>query len=187
MTVNVIQSTTMALEDLINSDIDPETIFVGPPSKAPDSAIASLFLYHLVPNAEMRNELNVSGLRGTAAAEGVELKSIPFELRYMITVYSSSDGDPKEQQVLGQIIKTLHVTPVLTGARLPGQTVRLTPDPLSMEEISRVWGLFPGKAYQTSIVYLATPVYVDASEVHAGPRVHEIHRNHGQLQKVARS
>ena len=114
--------------------------------------------------------------------------SIPFDLRYLITVFRPTNpgggGSPVELLRLGQIIQTLHATPVLTGARLPGQTARLTPDPVSMEEISRVWGLFPETAYQTSVVYLATPVFVDATPVLAGPRVREVHRPVGDWQEA---
>jgi hypothetical protein len=53
-----------------------------------------------------------------------------------------------------------------------------------MEEISRVWGLFSGISYRTSIVYLATPVFVDAPQGIVGPRVREVHRHSGALEMV---
>ena len=54
---------------------------------------------------------------------------------------------------------------------VPGQTVRLTPEPYPMEEMSRVWGLFPTTPYQTSIVYLATPVIITFPTPPPGPPV----------------
>lgn len=190
MTADAIQLTTEALKGLIETTLGPGEIFVGPPSEpAAGAASASLFLYHLVPNAELRNEPHLDGLRSGGLPNMGEHNSIPFDLRYLITVFrpTSPDGggSPIELLRLGQIIQALHATPVLTGARLPGQTARLTPDPVSMEEISRVWGLFPETAYQTSVVYLATPVFVDASPVPVGPRVREAHRRVGDWQEAA--
>ena len=189
MTVDAIQLTTEALKGLLETRLGAGEIFIGPPSEpAAAEASASLFLYHLVPNAELRNEPRLDGLRSGAPDSPGTHDSIPFDLRYLITVFRPTrpggGGSPIELLRLGQIIQTLHATPVLTGARLPGQTARLTPDPVSMEEISRVWGLFPETAYQTSVVYLATPVFVDAPPVLAGPRVREVHRRVGAGQEA---
>jgi hypothetical protein len=69
-------------------------------------------------------------------------------------------ADPEELRVLGRLVQALAAEPTFTDPVLPGQTVRLTPEPYPIEELSRVWGLFPTTPYQTSIVYLATPVIV---------------------------
>jgi Pvc16 N-terminal domain len=185
MTVDAIQLATEALKGLLETTLGAGEIFVGPPTEqAAAAASASLFLYHLVPNAELRNEPHLEGLRSGAPGDPGERNSIPFDLRYLITVFRPATpdggGSPVELLRLGQIIQTLHASPVLTGARLPGQTARLTPDPVSMEEISRVWGLFPETSYRTSVVYLATPVFVDAPPVQGGPRVRETHRRAGR-------
>jgi hypothetical protein len=68
--------------------------------------------------------------------------------------------DPVELRVLGQLVQALAARPSYTDPVLPGQAVRLTPLPYPMEEMSRVWGLFPTTPYQTSIVYLASPVII---------------------------
>jgi hypothetical protein len=39
--------------------------------------------------------------------------------------------------------------------------VRVTLEPLTTEEASRIWTLFPTANYRTSIAYLATPVWID--------------------------
>lgn len=189
MTMDAISRTTEALKDLLETSLGEGKIFAGPPSEtsATESG-ASLFLYHLVPNAELRNEPNLASVRGGGVPQAGERNSIPLDLRYLITITRpappSPGSSPGELLTLGQIIQALHATPVLTGARLPGQTVRITPDPVSMEDISRVWSLFPETAYRTSIVYLATPVFVDSADVPSGPRVREVHRRPGRLEEV---
>jgi hypothetical protein len=198
MSTDAIQLVTESLKGLLESTLNAGEVFAGPPyDPLAAAASASLFLYHLVPNAELRNEPELTNLRSGADSsgdprdailEGTESASIPFDLRYLISVSrppgQNANSSPLELLRLGQIIQTLHANPVLSGSRLPGQTVRLTPDPISMEEISRTWGLFPDTAYRTSVVYLATPVFVDAPRLPAVPRVREVRRENGRVEKV---
>lgn len=193
MTADAIQLTTEAFKGLLETalqeeSIDPPDVFIGPPSdQLASAASASLFLYHLVPNADLRNEPDLAALRAPPDDPTAANDPIPFDLRYLITAFrpasADSDSSPIELLILGAIIRAVHATPVLTGARLPDQTVRLTPDPISMEEISRVWGLFPETSYRTSIVYLATPVFVDTALI-AGPRVRTVERPFGRISEV---
>lgn len=191
MTADAIQLTTEAFKGLLETalleepSINQADVFIGPPSDPFASAsAASLFLYHLVPNADLRNEPDLAALRAPPNDPTAANDPIPFDLRYLITAFrpasADSDSSPIELLILGAIIRAVHATPVLSGARLPDQTVRLTPDPISMEEISRVWGLFPETGYRTSIVYLATPVFVDTTLI-AGPRVRQVERPFGRV------
>ncbi|MFY2826031.1 DUF4255 domain-containing protein [Ruegeria sp. MALMAid1280] len=195
MSANAIAMMTEALRSVLEATVSG-TVFTGPPSDSQaGSATASLFLYHLEPNADLRNSPYLDGLRsrgapGTGEPEGnPPSAAIPFDLRYIISVSRepglAPGSSPNELITLGQIIQALHATPVLTGAKLPGQTVRVTPDPVSMEEISRVWSLFPETPYRTSIVYLATPVFVDADEALFGQRVLEVTRSAGRLEEAS--
>ena len=74
---------------------------------------------------------------------------------------------------LGKIIRVLHAQPNLSGEILDGQVVRLTPEPYPMEELSRIWGMFQPDAFRTSVVYLATPVYIETDPKPGGPPVDE--------------
>ena len=56
-------------------------------------------------------------------------------------------------------MQALHLDPELTGQMLAHETVHVSLEPLSTEEISRIWALFPTANYRTSIAYLATPVW----------------------------
>ena len=51
--------------------------------------------------------------------------------------------------------------PDLTGVGVDHETVHLTFEPLTTEEASRIWALFPTANYRTSIAYLASPVWID--------------------------
>ena len=58
-------------------------------------------------------------------------------------------------------MQALQAEPELTGAAVDHETVRVTLEPLTTEEASRIWALFPTANYRTSIAYLATPVWID--------------------------
>jgi len=192
MTTDAIQLTTEAFKGLLETalqdepSVDQPDVFIGPPSDPlAMTAAASLFLYHLVPNADLRNEPDLAALRARRDDPTERADPIPFDLHYLITAFrpasADSDSSPIELLILGAIIRAIHATPVLTGARLPDQTVRLTPDPISMEEISRIWGLFPETSYRTSIVYLATPVFVDTGPFALERRVRDASRPFGRM------
>jgi hypothetical protein len=139
----------------------------------------ALFLFHIEPNRELRNTERLTSPPLDAPPDGplLPLDALPLDLRYLISVFRRADGggiaDPNELTTLGQVIQVLHGAPTLGGALLPGQEVRLTPEPYPMEEMSRVWGLFPQTSYRTSIVYLATPVFVEADPLLRGTAVEQ--------------
>lgn len=152
-------------------------VHIGPPLRNEiGQSKASLFLFHLQVNAELRNELRhtVPPQLGPATEPAVLQDTLPLDLRFLISVFRTPDASatpPNELTTLGQIIQVLQAQPTLAGESLGGQVVRMTPEPYPMEELSRVWGLFPQDVYRTSVVYLASPVFIDARFEPAGPPV----------------
>lgn len=182
MSFDALRTTTLALQRLLHeavarpSPTDPligdpnDWVSVGPLDGAAASTVpVSLFLFHVEPNKEMRN----------APREGPDLagnivsqESLALDLRYLISVKrDGSAGDMNELTRMGQILAKLQANPTLTGAALPNQQVRLTPEPYPMEELSRVWSLLEKPNYRTSVVYLAAPVFIDAVPNVFGPPV----------------
>jgi len=165
MSADAIAGLTSAIRNRIEAAVGASTVHIGPPVSADLTAGESitLFLFHVEPNRELRNvDHLVAPLGGgpddlLAVSEG-----LPLDLRYVISVFRRppNAADPVELRVLGQLVQALAAEPTYTDPVLPGQTVRLTPEPYPMEEMSRVWGLFPTTPYQTSIVYQATPVII---------------------------
>ena len=69
-------------------------------------------------------------------------------------------------------MQALQLEPELTGPAVGYETVHVSLDPLTTEETSRIWALYPSANYRTSVAYLATPVWIDpASPDAAGPPV----------------
>ncbi len=152
-------------------------VHVGPPLRNEiGSAKLSLFLFHMEVNAELRNQerLATPPPAAPAAQAGAVLDALPWDLRFLITVFRTPDSSvaqPNELTTLGQVIQEFHARPTLAGAALGDQVVRVTPEPYPMEELSRVWGLFPQDVYRTSVVYLASPVYIEVGPEKTGQPV----------------
>jgi hypothetical protein len=143
----------------------PGTVFVGPLDDADASGAALiLFLYKIIPNASLRNREHRVASSGTPPVQ-VFQNALPLDLFYLVTV-GTKPGASEETplQALGFVIQALQSEPELSGAAVEHETVRLTPEPLTTEEASRIWALFPTANYRTSIAYLASPVWIDPAQ-----------------------
>ncbi|MFG1990767.1 Pvc16 family protein [Actinoplanes sp. NPDC048988] len=156
-------------------------VYVGPPN-AEDvgERTLCLFLFHIVVNQAMRNDPHYVARSADPGEPLAEADALPLDLRFLLSVFRSAGAgnggvaDPDELLTLGRAVRALHERPFV---ELPGQYARVTPEPYPMEEMSRVWGLFPQTSYRTSMVYLVSPVAVTAVPVTAGaPVVHRTDR-----------
>ena len=178
MTDQAIVKVTEGFRTRLEQAVGNNNVYVGPPMAAEvGERLVSLFLFHIVPNREMRNQPHYSQPSQPQPSQQPMqlLDALHLDLRYLITVFRRAGAgglaEPNELLTLGQIVRVLHAQPTLAGAALQEQLVRLSIDPYPMEELSRVWGLFPQDHYRTSIVYLASPVVVEAGPDIAGPPV----------------
>jgi hypothetical protein len=88
--------------------------------------------------------------------------SMPLDLYYLITVGTTPGGsEEKLLETLGGAMQTLQLDPDLTGPAVGYEAVHVTLEPLTTEETSRIWALFPTANYRTSIAYIASPVWID--------------------------
>ncbi|WP_031458393.1 DUF4255 domain-containing protein [Chloroflexus sp. MS-G] len=144
----------------------------------------NLFLYRITLNSGWRNYgLPSRSGRGDLISD----PPLALELHYLLTAYT--DQDYLAELLLGYAMQLLHETPVLardairtalappspiSGVSLPGtaraslvaadladqiEQVKLTPEPLTLEEISQIWSSLqspyrPSVAYQASVVLI---------------------------------
>lgn len=174
MSRDVLIQLTLALQKIIHQGLTApglpdQLISIGPPVPGlVGTRVVSLFPFHLVPNTELRNAERYA----EAAGAQVQQDALPVDVRYLISVFRPAGAaEPSELERLGEIVAALHAHSTIGGALLPNQEVRLTPEPYPMEELSRIWGLFPNASYVTSMVYLASPVFIDAAAVVRGAPV----------------
>lgn len=178
MNANAVQLVTKALQDLLSDAIGP--VYVGPlddPQAA--GAKAVLFLYRVAINADLRNSEHVLPPQVPGGPPVVYDSALPLDLFYLLTPGDAQAGGELDAlATLGRAMQVLNAAPNLTGVPVQGETVRVTLDPISSEEMSRIWALFPVANYRTSVVYLVTPVWLDpvAPVVMAAPVTSEPHR-----------
>ena len=171
MSANAIVDTSNALKQRLEASLaslsGPPTVYVGPLDDAGASGSALfLFLYRLVPNPNLRNREHTVVAPSPPPPQPrpviVFRNSLPLDLYYLVTVGSSSAySEETLLNALGLAMQGIQSDPDLI---IRDQTVHVTPEPLSTEEASRIWNLFPTANYRTSIAYLATPVWIDPVE-----------------------
>ena len=179
MSETALFETTMALARRIRDATGLEVHIGSPLRREMGTARVALTLIHIQPNAALRNTpvFRPPPASGPVTGPAAAVAAIPLDLHFLVTCYRSptpggvAPPEPGELASLGRIIQVLHAEPILTGAALQGQDVRLSPEAYSPEEMNRVWGLFPEEPFRTSIVYLATPVFVAVGDAALSPPV----------------
>jgi hypothetical protein len=134
----------------------------------------SLFLYRVAINGTMRN-----APRQHKADGQVYRAPLPLDLFYLLTPWANDVET--QQRLLGWCMRVLHDTPILPAALInahtadvdtfhPGETVELTLDQLSFQDITTLWDKLKPKM-QSSVVYIARMVVLESASalVQAGP------------------
>jgi hypothetical protein len=167
--------------DVTVSALAPDRIDV---TETKETSRLNLFLYRVTPNQGWRN----AGLPSRdAAGERLTNPPLALDLHYLLTAYGAAELHA--EILLGYGMQLLHETPVLARAAIrrslappsavtPGgglppalealftselaeqfEQIRITPQPLTTEEISKLWAAFqtkyrPTAAYQVSAVLI---------------------------------
>lgn len=159
----VTQALRGRLQQALTAAGDPGSVFVGALND-PDAQGASLvlFLYRIAPNASLRNSEHRVPSNNPPPPVIAYRDSLPMDLYYLVTVGTRAGvGDEPLLRVLGYAMQSLQGEPDLAGAAVAHETVHVSLEPLSTEETSRVWSLFPTANFRTSVAYLASPVWID--------------------------
>ena len=175
----------------IDAGVGNVAVTTKPPDKlktdTQEETQLNLFLYQVTPNQGWRNvgQPSVS----SDGASHVSNPPLALDLHYLLTAYS--DEEFKAEVLLGYGMQALHETPVLTremvrnhftadptsltGGGLPApldklaageladqvELVKITPQALSTEEISKLWTAF-GAHYRPTAGYQATVVLIES-------------------------
>lgn len=182
---SAIAAATMTLQAILSGGIiaDPNladaTITVLPPDKARGNNNANqlnLFLYQILPDAAWRN-MNIP----SQIAQGESgIPPLALSLYYLLTAFGR-DNDatvPFGHYLLGKAMSILYDHALLgpqeiqlaTSASLPGNDldkqfdrVRITMQPLTIEEISKLWTGFATQ-YRLSVAYEVSVALIDSTQ-----------------------
>ncbi|HEV7858537.1 MAG TPA: DUF4255 domain-containing protein [Pyrinomonadaceae bacterium] len=171
------------LDKGINSIINGVFVTTQPPDVADSKTnLVNIFLYQTMINPAWRNQ---DMPRQTKPNE-TGLPPLPLNLYYLITAYSNSDDSPEpfSHRILGQAMSILHDNPVLSSeeikAALPPndlklydlydqiEHVRITPQPLTLDEMSKLWTMFQTK-YRISTAYQVSVVLIESNRASRSP------------------
>lgn len=138
----------------------------------------NLFLYEVAASPSL-HDLDMTG-GGHPGEPG--RPPVALVLRYLVTAFGEDNDEIAAHRLLGRAITAFHDRPVLdrslvlqalAEADLHRQVepVRLTPMPVSADEMSRLWSTFEA-GYRASVAYEASVVLIESERPHpAGPPV----------------
>jgi hypothetical protein len=183
-----VEDVSRTLVDLLKAHLegDLQAIALASP-KNPGPNQLTLFLYKVVENADLKNAARpfVQRPDGTLVADRTPLV---LDAYYMLTAHA---GEPpnlfQAHRALSRAMRVLHDHGVLSGSLLRSDdpskgltadsVLRVTLNPITMEDMTRIWSVFPDTPYEVSVTYLVTPIEIESSlEVTGAPVVDQVHR-----------
>ncbi len=166
--------------------VNLESVTAKPLDKAREGGDSTnqvnIFLYQLLPNAAWRNQDIPSRVRPGETGRS----PLALTLSYLITAYGKNNDDIEGQRLLGSAMQSLHDMPeirprdieqalgstnlspdkqeLLASSNLKNQIdrVRITPQILSVEEVSKMWATFQAP-YRISAAYEVSVVLIDSA------------------------
>lgn len=170
---------TATLHHLLQSVLPGVEVTTQSPSIArADTTLDQLniFLYAVHYNPTFRN----SPLPGEVKRGEKGFPPLPLVLKYLITAYGESGDDIAGQEVLGQAMSLLHDHPLLGRADIEGifpdsdlqnqvEKVRITPDDLSLDDMSKLWTGFQSADYSLSAGFEVSVVLIESNRASRTP------------------
>ena len=152
-----------------------DAIIFDSPGEIEDSNTTRLsaFLYYIKENAYQRNT--------PPSFPELTIKQFPplvLDLYYIFVPYAQSREI--ELIVMEKLLKTFNDSAVLRGDVLQGNlsdtgndVLRIEPYSLSLDDLNKLWSIFPNKAFKLSKTYIVTPVRIPSDVSEAVTRVSE--------------
>ena len=155
------------LEDNIKDDIDQITL--SSPEDVKSEKELSLFLYQVTENAYLKNQ-EMQMVNSTK----LEYPPLSLSLFYLVTPHTKTRE--KDHRILGKVMQIFYDNSILRGSvlqgSLAGEELRLILNPLSMEELNKIWNVM-SKSYELSVCYEVTPVRIESMREREVKRVTE--------------
>jgi hypothetical protein len=158
------------LKDLLNDDahwqdITKPDITLKSPKEIKDQGeninIISIYLYNIIENIHFINK-ELQKIDYTT----LHYPPMAIDLFYLLTPFGSDST--QEKYMLGKVMQIFYDNPVLNGSVLHGslegtdEEIKLISNPLSLDDLNKIWSTFQETGYRLSISYLVTPVMIDS-------------------------
>lgn len=170
------------LQATVQQDVPGATVTMVRPeddANGNQGARINVYLFRVTPNAALRNS-DLPLRRPNSALQ--ERPRVALDLHYLFTFFGN-EGQLEPQRLLGSAVRTLHANAIVTRQMITdvlGSTafnflapsnlveqpelVKLTPAPLSLDDLSKIWSVFFQTRYALSVVYEATVVLIEGDE-----------------------
>jgi hypothetical protein len=158
------------------TDLDVTTLPMGKARGNRTTNQLNIFLYLTVPNAALRNMDFPRRVRSGESG----LPPVALNLQYLITAYGKGDDDRISHRILGRALRVLADFPLIgvsslfssaeiqallsvSGIDLQPEHVRITPLPLTLDEMSKLWVMFQTD-YRISAAFQASVVLIESMQ-----------------------
>jgi hypothetical protein len=161
--------------------VETAAITVAPPDVQIDQISGprlNIYLYHLSENGFLKNQ----EIPGTGHAAVYGHPPLALTLHYIFTAFGNTetgaDADMQAQFVLGDAMRVVHDFAIISANLLqqksPGKTIldtslldefeqiKVTLQPKSLEEISKIWTALPRVNFRRSVTYEVSVVQVES-------------------------
>lgn len=181
-----IRDVSQTLLDLLRSNLTDLNIDLQSP-KVPGANRLTLFLYKVIENPYLKNrEQQVL----TASNTGRLIEAQPpltVDLYYLLTAHTLSGFNLLEaHRALSRAMRVFYDNSILRGSLLRAEdpqhgltddsVLRITLNPMTMEDMTRIWSVFPDTPYEISVAYLVTPVEIESARLaETAPVVDQVH------------
>jgi hypothetical protein len=201
MSVEAIGDVSDTLVNLLRTNIDDfnpddHDVIIASPADIPQQPAKTeiaLYLYSIIENPELKNEERLRVDHKTLRRSPLSL-----DLYYMLTIYPvfSEDANDKHthnlnaHRTMGRAMRVFYDNGILAGSVLRGtllnseQALRVTLNPITVEDLTRIWSVFPEASYRTSVCYLVSPVRVDSTDFAPTQRVVDKQLTHSLVEPI---
>ena len=140
----------------------------------------NIYLYRVNNNAAWRNA-DLPTRRNDGSL--VQRPQVALDLHYLFSFYGN-ESDLETQRLLGSITRTMHARPIISREAITGtvadpdynylagsdladaiESVKFSPLPLSLEELSKLWSVFFQIPYTLSIAYQGAVILIESKDV----------------------
>jgi hypothetical protein len=201
MSVESIQDASKTLITLLKANIaelnDQNAIVASPVEvrDQPDVRL-TLYLYSITKTPECNNEewLVVNHTQSRKPP-------LSLDLYYLLTVYPASiqaggnfhDANLESHRTLARAMRVFYDNGIVAGSALlgslrgsdPEQALRVTLNPITVEDLTRIWSVFPEASYRPSVCYLVSPVRIASEELTSTQRVVDKQLDHDPMVATA--
>ena len=185
--VETLRDVSRTLVDLLKNnltDVAGRIALASP--KSAGTNLLTLFLYKVTESPELKNQERhvVQQPDGRVLQRQAPLT---LDTYYLLTAHAGEPPDPLEaHRALSRAMRVFHDNGILRGSLLraddpstgltASSVLRVTLNPITMEDMTRIWSVFPDTPYEISVTYLVTPVEIDSrQDVVGAPVVDQRH------------